>query len=98
MAKTTAAPAAAAANSKYADILAKYRTHAGDNGSTPVQIVTLTERIQDITAHLQAHTNDNHSRMGLLSLVNKRRRLLRYLESKKRDTYLSILADLGLRR
>ena len=58
----------------------------------------LTERINELTEHLRTHTKDHHSRRGLLKMVGKRRRLLRYLESNDLERYRSLVAELGLRR
>ncbi len=79
-------------------IMATYATHEGDTGSAQVQIALLTQRIQQLTDHLKYHTQDNHSKRGLLKLVGQRRRHLRYLSQKDPDAYREILARLGLRR
>ena len=78
-------------------LIEKYGRSAGDTGSTEVQIALLTERINDLTGHLKDHAKDHHSRRGLLMMVGKRRRLLRYLERKDLDRYRELVADLGLR-
>ena len=70
----------------------------GDTGSAEVQVAMLTERINELTEHLRTHTKDHHSRRGLLKMVGKRRRLLRYLESNDLERYRSLVAELGLRR
>ena len=62
-------------------IMAEYGTVEGDTGSPEVQIAMLTQRIKDLTEHSREHKHDHHSRRGLLLLVGKRRRLLRYLET-----------------
>lgn len=69
-----------------------------NTGKTEVQIALLTERIQDLTGHLQTHKKDHSSRRGLLKLVGQRRRLLRYLRRKDLEGYRSILARLNLRK
>lgn len=69
-----------------------------NTGKTEVQIALLTERIQDLTGHLQTHKKDHSSRRGLLKLVGQRRRLLRYLRRKDLESYRSILARLNLRK
>ena len=79
-------------------VTAKHQAHASDTGSTKVQVALLTERINYLTDHLRTHSKDHHSRRGLLMLVGKRRRLLRYLEGSDLDRYRSLVADLGLRR
>lgn len=81
-----------------AALISKYGKNEGDTGSTEVQVALLTERINDLTGHLREHGKDHHSRRGLLMLVGKRRRLLRYLERSDVDRYRELVADLGLRR
>ncbi|MCO5315548.1 MAG: 30S ribosomal protein S15 [Solirubrobacterales bacterium] len=80
-----------------ADLVSKYGKKDGDTGSTEVQVALLTERINDLTEHLRDHGKDHHSRRGLLMLVGKRRRLLRYLERNDLERYRALVADLGLR-
>ncbi|MBX3595346.1 30S ribosomal protein S15 [Sphingomonas sp.] len=70
----------------------------GDTGSPEVQVAILTERIQNLTQHFKGHAKDNHSRRGLLMLVNKRRSLLDYLRKKDGDRYTALIAKLGLRK
>ncbi|PZO89357.1 MAG: 30S ribosomal protein S15 [Sphingomonas sanxanigenens] len=70
----------------------------GDTGSPEVQVAILTERIVNLTEHFKSHAKDNHSRRGLLMLVNKRRSLLDYLRKKDGDRYTALIAKLGLRR
>jgi small subunit ribosomal protein S15 len=83
---------------KKQELIAKYGRSEGDTGSAEVQIALLTERINDLTEHLRTHRKDHHSRRGLLMLVGRRRRLLRYLERSDLDRYRQVVADLGLRR
>ncbi len=71
---------------------------SGDTGSPEVQIAILTERISNLTEHFKTHAKDNHSRRGLLMLVNKRRSLLDYLKKKDADRYTALIAKLGLRK
>ncbi len=78
-------------------LIEKYRLHPNDRGSTAVQIALLTQRIKHLTQHLREHPKDNHSRMGLLKWVGKRRRLLRYLSRTNPDLYRRLTEDLGLR-
>ncbi len=80
-----------------ADLIGKYGKKDGDTGSTEVQVALLTERINDLTEHLREHGKDHHSRRGLLMMVGKRRRLLRYLERSDVERYRALVADLGLR-
>ncbi|PCD04252.1 30S ribosomal protein S15 [Sphingomonas spermidinifaciens] len=72
--------------------------NSGDTGSPEVQIAILTERIANLTEHFKTHAKDNHSRRGLLMLVNKRRSLLDYLKKKDADRYTALIAKLGLRK
>jgi small subunit ribosomal protein S15 len=69
-----------------------------DTGSPEVQIAILTERITNLTEHFKTHAKDNHSRRGLLMLVNKRRSLLDYLKRKDEPRYTQLIAKLGLRK
>ncbi len=71
---------------------------SGDTGSPEVQVAILTERITNLTEHFKTHAKDNHSRRGLLMLVNKRRSLLDYLKKKDNGRYSEIIAKLGLRK
>lgn len=70
----------------------------GDTGSPEVQVAILTTRIQNLTEHFKTHAKDNHSRRGLLMLVNKRRSLLDYLKKKDAERYTALIAKLGLRK
>ena len=70
----------------------------GDTGSPEVQVAILTERIRNLTEHFKGHAKDNHSRRGLLMMVNKRRSLLDYLRKTEGDRYLALIAKLGLRK
>ncbi len=79
-------------------IIQEYHIHPKDTGSPEVQIALLTQRISDLTEHLKAHKNDEHSRRGLLKLVGQRRRHLTYLSQKDVNRYREILTRLGLRK
>jgi small subunit ribosomal protein S15 len=83
---------------KKAELIGRYGRTEGDTGSTEVQVALLTERINELTGHLREHSKDHHSRRGLLMLVGKRRRLLRYLERHDLERYRALVAELGLRR
>ncbi|MEG1166206.1 MAG: 30S ribosomal protein S15 [Oscillospiraceae bacterium] len=74
------------------------RTHETDTGSPEVQIAILTERINQLTEHLKVHKKDNHSRLGLLKMVGKRRRLLDYLANKDIERYRACILKLGIRK
>lgn len=80
------------------ELIESHKRHDGDTGSADVQVALLTERILDLTEHFKTHKKDHHSRRGLLKLVGRRRRLLRYLKSNHPDRYQSLIKDLGLRR
>ena len=71
---------------------------SGDTGSPEVQVAILTERIANLTQHFKTHAKDNHSRRGLLMLVNKRRSLLDYLRKTDAQRYTDLIAKLGLRK
>jgi small subunit ribosomal protein S15 len=79
-------------------IMAEYATVEGDTGSPEVQIAMLTKRISDLTEHLKYHKHDHHTRRGLLGMVGRRRRLLKYLEKTDIARYRALIERLGLRR
>ena len=79
-------------------IIQDYARHEKDTGSPQVQVALLTQRIQQLTEHLKAHSHDQHSRRGLLKLVGQRRRHLKYLSNTDPESYREILQRLGLRR
>ena len=81
-----------------AELIRDYAREEGDTGSPEVQIALLTERITYLTEHFRTHHKDHHSRRGLLKLVGRRRRLLKYLRTNHDDRYKTILQRLGLRR
>ena len=80
------------------EILTEYGLHETDTGSAEAQVAMLTKRISDLTEHLKLHKHDHHTRRGLLGLVGKRRRLLRYLQNVDINRYRSLIEKLGLRR
>lgn len=79
------------------ELIGKYGRSGTDTGSAEVQVAMLSERINELTDHLRSHKKDHHSRRGLLKLVGKRRRLLKYLERNDLDAYRSLVAELDLR-
>lgn len=83
---------------KKSDIITDNARVAGDTGSPEVQVAILTERIKNLTEHFKAHHKDNHSRRGLLAMVNKRRSLLDYLKKKDVARYNALIQKLGLRK
>ncbi len=80
-----------------AQIIAKYAKKDGDTGSAPVQIAILTEQIKVLTEHLKVNKKDHSSRLGLLKMVGKRKRLLKYLRSKDYTAFTQLVASLGIR-
>jgi small subunit ribosomal protein S15 len=80
------------------DTISQHRLHGTDTGSPEVQIALLTDRINQLTVHLQQHKKDHHSRRGLLMLVGRRRRMLDYVKSIDIERYRAIVAKHGLRR
>jgi small subunit ribosomal protein S15 len=80
------------------EIIQEYATHEGDTGSPEVQVAVLTTRIRHLTEHMREHKHDFHSRRGLLKLVGRRRRLLKYLQKKDIERYRTLIGRLGLRR
>lgn len=80
------------------EILSTYARGKNDTGSVEVQIALLTERINELTEHLKVHAKDDHSRRGLLIMVGKRKRLLKYLENKDIERYRDIITKLNIRK
>lgn len=81
-----------------AQIISDHHRHGTDTGSPEVQIAMLTERIQSVSEHLKGHDKDNHSRRGLIMMVGRRNRLLRYLARTDPDVYQKLIGRLGLRK
>ena len=79
-------------------VMSKYRVHKTDTGSPEVQVAILSQRITLLTEHFKTHQKDHHSRLGLLTLVAKRRRLLKYLKSNSPERYKELIGRLGIRR
>lgn len=80
------------------ELIKEYATKAGDTGSPEVQVAILTERIRNLTGHMDFHKKDFHSRRGLLLMVGQRRRLLDYVKKKSQSRYQDLITRLGLRR
>ena len=80
------------------EIIGEYRTSEADTGSPEVQVAVLTQRIRHLTEHMRTHKHDFRSRRGLLQMVGRRRRLLKYLQKKDVERYRTLIARLGLRR
>ena len=83
---------------KKQELIKEHGRAADDTGSPEVQVAILTSRIQTLTEHFKTHAKDNHSRRGLLMLVNKRRSLLDYLKREDASRYSDLIAKLGLRK
>lgn len=81
-----------------AEIVAKFARGQGDTGSPEVQVALLSAQIDDLQSHFKAHKHDHHSRRGLIRMVNQRRKLLDYLNSKDNARYVALIQTLGLRR
>lgn len=80
------------------EIIAKFGKHEADSGCTEVQVALLTDAIKKLTEHLLTHKKDHHSRLGLLKMVGKRRRLLNYLKSNNIEGYRNLIQELGIRK
>jgi small subunit ribosomal protein S15 len=80
------------------NIISENRRHEGDSGSPEVQVAVLTERITNLTEHMKKNKHDYHNQRGLVGLVNKRNKLLRYLSRTDRDRYQALIKKLGLRK
>ena len=79
------------------EIISKFATNEKDTGSAQVQIAVLSERINNLTEHFKLHKHDNHSKKGLVALVNKRKKLLSYVSKKDNDKYKEIIKELKVR-
>ena len=79
------------------EIISKFATNEKDTGSAQVQIAVLSERINNLTEHFKLHKHDNHSKKGLLALVNKRKKLLSYISKKDNEKYKEIIKELKIR-
>jgi small subunit ribosomal protein S15 len=88
---------ALAANLK-SEVIQKYQRSKSDVGSSEVQIAILSQRILQLQDHFKSHAKDHHSRRGLLSMVARRRRLLKYLKETQPERYKTLIASLGIRR
>jgi small subunit ribosomal protein S15 len=78
-------------------IIGKYRTHKSDSGSPEVQVALLSQRISSLTDHLKTHQKDHHSRRGLLTMVARRRKLIKYLKDRSPERYQALIQSLGIR-
>lgn len=82
---------------KKQEVIKEYATKKDDTGSPEVQVAILTNRINELSLHMQTHKKDFHSRRGLLAMVAKRRKLLDYLKGKNEDRYQKLIKGLGIR-
>jgi small subunit ribosomal protein S15 len=80
------------------EIINKYRVHKSDSGSPEVQIALLSQNISQLTEHLKTHQKDHHSRRGLLSMVARRRKMIKYLKDRSPERYQTLIQSLGIRR
>ena len=80
------------------EVIGKYRTHKTDSGSPEVQVALLSQRILQLNEHFKAHHKDHHSRRGMLSMVSRRRKLLKYLKDRSPERYKTLIQSLGIRR
>jgi small subunit ribosomal protein S15 len=80
------------------ELVQKYQLHEADTGSVEVQVAMLTQRINDLTEHFKLHKKDHHSRLGLLKMVGRRRRLLNYLKRTDLEAYQALIENLQLRK
>ena len=80
------------------EIIEEFGKNAQDTGSAEVQVALLTDRINHLTGHLKVHFKDVHSRVGLLKMVGKRRRLLNYIKNRNVDDYRNLIERLGIRK
>jgi small subunit ribosomal protein S15 len=83
---------------KKQELITQYQAHETDTGSSDLQVAMLTERITQLTGHLQANPKDHSSRRGLLKMIGRRRNLLAYIQKKDQSRYLALIARLGIRR
>ena len=83
---------------KKTEVINRFKTHAKDTGSAPVQIAVLTEQINSLNTHFKGHKKDHHSRRGLVMLIGKRRRLLDYLQKTNPKKYEETINKLDLRK
>ncbi|MBU1177189.1 MAG: 30S ribosomal protein S15 [Patescibacteria group bacterium] len=84
--------------SKKSKIIKEYKVHEKDTGSSDVQAAILTKQVEELTKHLKKHPKDNHSRLGLLKMISKRRKLLDYLMNNDEKRYKKVIKKLGLKK
>ncbi len=79
-------------------VISKYKVHKSDSGSPEVQVALLSQRILQLTEHFKSHHKDHHSRRGLLTMVARRRKMLKYLKDRSPERYQTLIQSLGIRR
>ena len=82
---------------RVAELVAEFGKGANDSGSPEVQVAILTERIRNLTEHLKVHKKDHHTRRGLMGLIGKRRRMLKYIKNRDIEEYRALIKRLGIR-
>ncbi len=85
-------------NEQKSAVISDYQTNGTDTGSPEVQVALLSARINDLSDHFKTHKHDNHSRQGLLRMVNRRRKMLDYLKANDVERYRTLISRLGLRK
>jgi len=80
------------------ELISEFKTHDTDTGSADIQIAILTEEINSLNGHLSTHKKDHHSRRGLMKMIGRRRKLLKYMRENEVQRYRDLIATLGLRR
>lgn len=80
------------------ELIAEFKTHDTDTGSADIQIAILTEEINNLNGHLSTHKKDHHSRRGLMKMIGRRRKLLKYMRENEVQRYRDLISKLGLRR
>jgi small subunit ribosomal protein S15 len=80
------------------ELISEFKTHENDTGSADIQIAILTEEINNLNQHLSTHKKDHHSRRGLMKMIGRRRKLLKYMRDNEVQRYRDLIAKLGLRR
>ncbi len=83
---------------KKTELIDQFSRSKSDTGSPEVQVAILTERITNLTEHFQSHKKDNHSRTGLMRMINQRRSLLSYIKKTNKESYESLIEKLGIRK
>lgn len=88
----------ALSNEQKSAVISDYQMSGTDTGSPEVQVALLSARINDLSDHFKTHKHDNHSRQGLLRMVNRRRKMLDYLKANDIERYRTLISRLGLRK